>query len=246
MNQVRNQHDDTARPRGQTVARTVSRTATGTWMQPGCIRMRRAVCGRGGARSPWFVSVWFGPVPGPAGLARPAASCRIRPFRHFAAVPPAASAHHFIPHTIPQPHHFMDARLIHLAQTALAVFLEALPFLVLGSLVSACMEVFVPRAWVERRGPRRWRWAFPCAAWPWARPCAPMRGAPRTFAGAAAGMTTRNTARQRARPRRCCRVLARCRRRAWPSFPPGANRPCRFLPPPPRRARRNCTGWPGT
>ncbi|EGY25382.1 permease family protein [Desulfovibrio sp. A2] len=57
-------------------------------------------------------------------------------------------------HTIPQPHHFMDARLIHLAQTALAVFLEALPFLVLGSLVSACMEVFVPRAWVERRAPR--------------------------------------------------------------------------------------------
>ncbi|WMW64485.1 permease [Nitratidesulfovibrio liaohensis] len=48
----------------------------------------------------------------------------------------------------------MDARLIHLAQTALAVFLEALPFLVLGSLVSACMEVFVPRAWVERRVPR--------------------------------------------------------------------------------------------
>lgn len=48
----------------------------------------------------------------------------------------------------------MDARLIHLAQTALAVFLEALPFLVLGSLVSACMEVFVPRAWVERRAPR--------------------------------------------------------------------------------------------
>ena len=47
----------------------------------------------------------------------------------------------------------MDARLIHLAQTALAVFLEALPFLVLGSLVSACMEVFVPRAWVERRVP---------------------------------------------------------------------------------------------
>ncbi|NHZ45521.1 permease, partial [Nitratidesulfovibrio liaohensis] len=48
----------------------------------------------------------------------------------------------------------MDARLIHLAQTALAVFLEALPFLVLGSLVSACMEVFVPRAWVERRVPK--------------------------------------------------------------------------------------------
>lgn len=48
----------------------------------------------------------------------------------------------------------MDARLIHLAQTALAVFLEALPFLVLGSLVSACMEVFVPRAWVERRAPK--------------------------------------------------------------------------------------------
>uniref|UniRef100_B8DQL8 Permease n=1 Tax=Nitratidesulfovibrio vulgaris (strain DSM 19637 / Miyazaki F) TaxID=883 RepID=B8DQL8_NITV9 len=48
----------------------------------------------------------------------------------------------------------MDVRLIHLAQTALAVFLEALPFLVLGSLVSACMEVFVPRAWVERRVPK--------------------------------------------------------------------------------------------
>lgn len=41
---------------------------------------------------------------------------------------------------------------------------EALPFLVLGSLVSACMEVFVPRAWVERRCPNRCRGRWPLAA----------------------------------------------------------------------------------
>jgi uncharacterized membrane protein YraQ (UPF0718 family) len=72
--------------------------------------------------------------------------------RHFPVTAPSTPFRH--PHYPHHPHHPMDARLIHLAQTALAVFLEALPFLVLGSLVSACMEVFVPRAWVERRVPR--------------------------------------------------------------------------------------------